>query len=112
MIAILIEHTAGKWPFWLSPRQCVVLPVSEKFNGYAQEVRPLKQDVNKFLIFKKIAKSIKDRGYYADTDSSEQKIQKKIRDAQLAQYNYILVVGEQEQSSGTVNVRTRYSPLL
>jgi len=91
MMANLIEHTAGKWPFWLSPRQCIVLPVSEKFFAYASEVR----------------QQIHNEGFYVDVDASDKKLQKKIREAQLAQYNYILVVGQEEQSSKTVNIRTR-----
>jgi len=91
MIAILIEHTAGKWPFWISPRQAIVLPVTEKLNQYAEEVRSL----------------LWAQGYYVDSDVTDKKLQKKIREAQLAQYNYILVVGEKEKDTGTVNVRTR-----
>lgn len=89
--AILIEHTAGKWPFWLSPRQAIILPVSEHFNQYAEEVRNI----------------IHDRGYDVDVDFTDHKLQKKIREAQLSQYNYILVVGEKELQDRTVNVRTR-----
>jgi len=91
MFAILIEHTAGKWPFWISPRQVIIVPVSDKFNNYANEVRSL----------------IHDAGFYVDCESSDKSLQKKIRESQLAQYNYILVVGEQEETSRTVNVRTR-----
>jgi len=91
MIAILIEHTAGKWPFWLSPRQVVILPVSDKFNDYAHEVR----------------KVIHAEGFYVDVDDSDKKLQKKIALSQLDQYNYILVVGEQEKNERSVNVRTR-----
>jgi len=91
MFAILIEHTAGKWPFWISPRQAIVVPVSEKFSAYANEVRSL----------------IHDAGFYVDCELSDKSLQKKIRESQLAQYNYILVVGEQEAAARTVNVRTR-----
>jgi len=91
MMGVLIEHTAGKWPFWLSPRQCVVIPVSDKLNAYAQQV---------YL-------QIKNGGYYVDLEVSEKTFQKKIRECQLAQYNYIIVVGEEEFKQNTVNVRTR-----
>eukprot|EP01098_Paradermamoeba_levis_P002089 TRINITY_DN1247_c0_g1_i1.p1 TRINITY_DN1247_c0_g1~~TRINITY_DN1247_c0_g1_i1.p1 ORF type:complete len:718 (+),score=257.49 TRINITY_DN1247_c0_g1_i1:75-2156(+) len=91
MMAILIEHTAGKWPFWLSPRQCMILPVSEKFAEYAGEVQ----------------KKIHAAGFFVDVDMTDKKLQKKIPLAQLAQYNYILVVGQQEVETHTVNVRTR-----
>ncbi|KAK7859160.1 threonine--trna ligase [Quercus suber] len=80
MFAILLEHYKGKWPFWLSPRQAIVCPVSEKSQPYALKV----QDE----IFK--------AGYHVDVDTTDRKIQKKVREAQLAQYNYILVVGEEE----------------
>jgi len=91
MMAILIEHTGGKWPFWISPRQAIVLPVSEKLDSYAEEVR----------------QALHEGGFYVDSDLSDKKLQKKIRESQLAQYNYILVVGEKELESKTVNVRTR-----
>jgi len=91
MLAILIEHTAGKWPLWLSPRQVIVCPISEKSAAYASEV----------------AQMFHNAGFYVDTDLTDKKMQKKIRDAQLAQYNYILVVGEKEAEDKTVNVRTR-----
>ncbi|XP_057300537.1 threonine--tRNA ligase 1, cytoplasmic-like isoform X2 [Hydractinia symbiolongicarpus] len=92
MIAILTENFGGKWPFWLSPRQAIVIPVSPKFDDYAQQVREeiypddFKIDVN--------------------LDAGET-LNKKIRNAQLAHYNFILVVGDKEKTSHTVNVRTR-----
>jgi len=90
-IAILTEHYAGKWPFWLSPRQAIVVPVSDKYNDYADEVR----------------QQIHDAKFFVDVDGSDRKLPKKVREAQLAQYNYILVVGEEEKTKRTVNVRTR-----
>ncbi|XP_065860987.1 threonine--tRNA ligase, mitochondrial 1 [Euphorbia lathyris] len=91
MFAILLEHYKGKWPFWLSPRQAILCPVSEKSQDYAVEVQG------------KIHKA----GYYVDVDLTDRKIQKKVREAQLAQYNYILVVGEEEAKTGQVSVRVR-----
>ncbi|XP_022725441.1 threonine--tRNA ligase, mitochondrial 1-like isoform X3 [Durio zibethinus] len=91
MFAILLEHYKGKWPFWLSPRQAIVCPVSEKSQRYAIEVRDL----------------IHEAGYYVDVDMTDRKIQKKVREAQLAQYNYILVVGEEEMNTNQVSVRVR-----
>ncbi|KAG0585264.1 hypothetical protein KC19_3G271500 [Ceratodon purpureus] len=88
MFAILLEHYAGKWPFWLSPRQCIVCPVSEKFTQYAIEVRD----------------AINAAGYYCEADVSDRKLQKKIREAQLAQFNYILVVGEDETTKKQVSL--------
>jgi len=91
MMGILIEHTAGKWPFWLSPRQVILVPVSADQNEYIEKVR----------------QRIHDAGYFADCDLSDKKLDKKIREAQLAQYNYILVCGKEEVDGETVNVRTR-----
>jgi len=91
MMAILIEHYAGKWPFFLSPRQALVVPVSKAFEAYAQEVQ----------------QSVRAAGFFVDVDMSHRTLQKMVRDAQLSQYNYILVVGKEEAERGTVNVRTR-----
>lgn len=92
MIAILTESYGGKWPFWLSPRQVMVVPVSPKFDGYATEVHK--------LLFAE--------GFMVDFDLAPgDSFNKKIRNAQLDQYNYILVVGEKEETHKTVNVRTR-----
>jgi threonyl-tRNA synthetase len=91
MFAILTEHYGGKWPFWLSPRQVMVVPISESSYDYAVEVRSV----------------LRKAGFFADADCADKKMQKKVREAQLAQYNYILVVGEQEKNEKTVNVRTR-----
>lgn len=90
-MAILIEHTGGKWPFWLSPRQCMVLPVSDKFEEYA----------------KKVHKQIFDAGFDVDIDLGPNLLAKKMALAQVAQYNFILVVGAKEEANGTCNVRTR-----
>ncbi|XP_025423216.1 threonine--tRNA ligase, cytoplasmic isoform X2 [Sipha flava] len=92
MIAILTESFAGKWPFWLSPRQVVVIPVGPQFDEYSEKVK----------------KEIYDAGFMCDVDVDHgDTLNKKIRNAQLAQYNFILVVGEKEKSANTVNVRTR-----
>jgi len=92
MIAVLTENFAGKWPFWLSPRQAMVVPVGPSLNQYAQEIRD----------------SLKTNGYCADVDTDDgNSFNKKVRNAQLAQYNFIFVVGEKEKENRTVNVRTR-----
>lgn len=91
MFAILLEHYKGKWPFWLSPRQAIVCPVSDKSQIYALQVKD----------------QIHQAGYYVDVDTSDRTIQKKVREAQMAQYNYILVVGEEEATTGQVSVRVR-----
>lgn len=91
MYAMLTEHFAGKWPLWMSPRQVMIVPVSEAAAAYAADVR----------------KQIRKSKFLVDVDHSSATMQKKVRTAQLAQYNYILVVGEQEMQAKTVNVRTR-----
>ncbi|XP_073918231.1 threonine--tRNA ligase 2, cytoplasmic [Castor canadensis] len=92
MIAILSENYGGKWPFWLSPRQVMVIPVGPTCEKYALQVS------NEFF----------EEGFMADVDLDEScTLNKKIRNAQLAQYNFILVVGEKEKINNAVNVRTR-----
>lgn len=92
MIAILTENYGGKWPFWLSPRQVMVVPVGPTCDEYAQKVQQQFHDAH----------------FMADVDLDPGcTLNKKIRNAQLAQYNFILVVGEKEKASGTVNIRTR-----
>lgn len=89
MIAILTENYAGRWPFWLSPRQAVVVPVSHASDAYAA----------------KVASAIHDAGFYVETDLSDVTFNKKIRNAQVSHANFIFVVGQQEQDTNTVNAR-------
>ncbi|ANZ75332.1 BA75_02122T0 [Komagataella pastoris] len=91
MTAILTEHFAGKWPFWLSPRQVLIVPVGVKYFDYAQQVQ----------------QELKGLDLYADVDLSGNTLQKKIRTGQLQRYNFIFIVGEQEQNDKSVNVRNR-----
>eukprot|EP00918_Siedleckia_nematoides_P023985 GHVU01051733.1.p1 GENE.GHVU01051733.1~~GHVU01051733.1.p1 ORF type:complete len:711 (-),score=89.93 GHVU01051733.1:366-2396(-) len=92
MIAILCENYGGKWPFWLSPRQAVVVPVGPPFDDYAQKVRD----------------EIHAAGFSCEADLDPgTTMNKKIRNNQLAQFNFIFVVGEKEKTNNTVNVRTR-----
>ncbi len=88
-VAVLIEHTAGKFPLWLTPEQVAILPVSEKYNDYAKNVL-------NFLNNSDIRAVIDDRN---------EKIGKKIRDNELKRIPYLLVVGEKEAESQTVSVR-------
>lgn len=88
-VAVLIEHTAGKFPLWLTPEQVVVLPISEKYNDYAQKV-------SDFLNNSDIRSLIDDRN---------EKIGRKIRDNELKRIPYLLVVGEIEAETGQVSVR-------
>ncbi|VVA92999.1 unnamed protein product [Arabis nemorensis] len=93
MFAMLLEHYKGKWPFWLSPRQAIVCSLSNDKNhcSYAGKVRD----------------QIHEAGYYVDADITNRSIKKKVREAQAAQYNYILVVGDEEVKTGEVTVRVR-----
>jgi threonyl-tRNA synthetase len=91
MMGILIEHFAGKFPFWLSPRQIQIIPVAAAFFDYAKEI------TNKLVSL----------GLFADADLSDNTLNKKIRNAELAQYNFIFVVGGEEESTRSVNVRNR-----
>jgi len=91
MFAVLCEHYGGKWPLWLSPRQVMVVPIHADWNDYCQGVRD----------------KLHAAGFYADVDLSKATFQKKVRNAQVAQYNFQLVVGEAEVKNGTVNIRTR-----
>ncbi|KAF9431423.1 threonyl-tRNA synthetase [Entomortierella beljakovae] len=91
MIAILTENCAGKWDFWLSPRQIQVIPVAAPMNAYAQQVQ----------------KRLYDAGYFADADISDSTLNKKIRNAAEANYNFVFVVGAEEEASDSVNVRSR-----
>ena len=88
-VAVLIEHTAGKFPLWLTPEQAVILPISEKYNDYAKNVLNLlnTSDVRTIL------------------DDRNEKIGKKIRDNELKRIPYLLIVGEKEAEEGTVSVR-------
>jgi len=88
-VAVLLEHTAGKFPLWLTPDQVVILPISEKFNDYAEKVLNL---LNNYDIRTLI-------------DSRNEKIGKKIRDNELQKTPYLLIVGEKEESEGLVSVR-------
>jgi len=90
-IAILVEHISGKWPFWISPRQVIIVPVTKEYNQYAKKVHQI----------------IHCKGYHCDVDESNDRLNKKIRNAEISQYNYILVVGEKEEQCNGVNVRTR-----
>ncbi|MFA5576258.1 MAG: threonine--tRNA ligase [Tissierellaceae bacterium] len=90
-MGILIEHYAGKFPLWLAPVQAIVLPISDKFNDYALEIK----------------KSMEDKGIRAEIDTRAEKIGYKIREAQLQQIPYMLVVGEKEVEEATVSVRKR-----
>ncbi len=91
-LAWLIEHYAGQFPTWLCPEQVRVLPISEKFNDYAN----------------KVCKELKSAGVLATVDARDEKIGYKIREARLDRLPYMLVVGAKEEEDGVVSVRSRF----
>ncbi len=91
-LAWLIEHYAGKFPTWLCPEQVRILPISEKFADYAEQIR----------------KKLADANVDVSVDNRSEKIGFKIREARLEKVPYMLVVGQQEQEQGLVSVRSRY----
>jgi len=90
-LGILIEHFGGAFPVWLAPVQAVILPVSDKHGEYAREVekRLVKEDIR------------------VDLDLRNEKIGKKVRDAQIQKVPYMLIVGDREKTEGTVSLRVR-----
>ncbi|MBQ7748936.1 MAG: threonine--tRNA ligase [Paludibacteraceae bacterium] len=88
-VAVLIEHTAGKFPLWLAPDQAIVLPISEKFNDYAQ----------------KVCDTLNEKGIRTIVDDRNEKIGRKIRDNEIKHIPYMLIVGEKESAEGKVSVR-------
>ncbi len=88
-IAVLLEHTAGKFPLWLTPEQVIILPISEKYQIYAEKVLHL----------------IENSEIRALVDDRSEKTGRKIRDAELNKIPFMLIVGEQEENNGTVSVR-------
>ena len=88
-VAVLIEHTAGKFPLWLTPEQVVILPVSEKYNEYAAQV----------------AKRLDAQDIRVTVDERNEKVGRKIRDNELKRIPYMLIVGEKEAENDEVSVR-------
>jgi threonyl-tRNA synthetase len=88
-VAVLIEHCAGNFPLWLSPEQFIILPISEKYEDYA----------------KKLSDSLKDSDICGLIDFRDEKIGRKIRDAEVKKIPYMLIVGEKEVAEGKVSVR-------
>lgn len=88
-VAVLLEHTAGKFPLWLSPEQAIILPISEKFNDYAHQV----------------ADRLNELDVRVTVDDRNEKIGRKIRDNELKRIPYMLIVGEKEAAENQVSVR-------
>ena len=88
-VAVLLEHTAGNFPLWLTPDQVIILPISEKYLDYAENVR----------------KMLDEQAVRATIDQRNEKTGRKIRDAEVSKIPFILIVGEKEATDGTVSVR-------
>jgi threonyl-tRNA synthetase len=88
-VAVLIEHCAGEFPLWLTPEQFIVLPISEKFEDYA----------------KKVLESLNNSDICGLIDFRDEKIGRKIRDAEVKKIPYMLIIGEKEMNDGMVSVR-------
>jgi threonyl-tRNA synthetase len=88
-VAVLIEHCAGKFPLWLAPEQAIILPISEKYQQYAEKVLSL----------------LADMGIRAEIDARSEKTGRKIRDAELKRIPFMLIVGEKEEESNSVSLR-------
>lgn len=88
-VAVLLEHTAGKFPLWLAPDQAIILPISEKFNDYAYEV----------------SRQLTNADVRVTVDDRNEKIGRKIRDNEMRRIPYMLIVGEKEAENGEVSVR-------
>ncbi|MFC1801393.1 threonine--tRNA ligase [Nanoarchaeota archaeon] len=90
-IGVLIEHFAGNFPLWINPNQIIILPIADRHNKYAEKVK------QQFF----------DAGFRVELDLRTESTGKKIREAQLNKFNYIMVIGDNEQKNKTANVRTR-----
>lgn len=88
-IGVIIEHTAGRFPLWLTPEQAILLPISDKYLAHCQQV----------------AATLKDSDIRASVDERNEKIGRKIRDAELSKVPFMLIIGEKEAGEGTVSVR-------
>jgi threonyl-tRNA synthetase len=92
-VAVLIEHTGGKFPLWLTPEQAIILPISEKYHDYANNVLNL----------------LNNSDIRVSIDERSEKIGKKIRDAEIQRIPYLLIVGEKEVAEGNISVRKQGS---
>ncbi|MPM52409.1 Threonine--tRNA ligase [bioreactor metagenome] len=90
-VAVLIEHTGGKFPLWLTPEQAVILPISEKYNDYA----------------KKVVEFLNNNDIRASIDDRNETIGKKIRENELKRVPFLLIVGEKEMDANMVSVRVQ-----
>lgn len=91
LLGVLIEHTGGHWPFWLSPRQILICAVHPGVHAYAQALH----------------RQLKAQGYYVDVADPGERLNKAIREGRKVGYNYFLVIGDEELAKGTVSIRER-----
>jgi threonyl-tRNA synthetase len=124
MLAILAEHYQGKWPFWLSPRQVMIVPVHQgaDLTSYATHIQSLFRNQLPWGDFctlypqasshaPLIQELLNQAQWKVDLNLSHDTLNRKIRSAQQDKYNYVVVVGDQELSSGTVNLRSSWTPM-
>jgi threonyl-tRNA synthetase len=95
-MGILVEHFKGKFPLWISPLQVIILPIADRHNKYAREIK----------------EKLKKEGFRVSINDKAETMNKKIRSAQLEKINYILVIGDKEEENQTINVRTRDEKIL
>ena len=88
-MGIIIEHFAGAFPLWMSPRQVAIVPVAEKFEDYA----------------KKLHNTFKELDIRSDVDASSDSFSKKIRNAEMEKYNYVVIIWEEEVNNQSVSIR-------
>jgi threonyl-tRNA synthetase len=89
-VAVLLEHTGGNFPLWLTPEQYIILPISEKYTDYAMRVQ----------------QQLEDADLRGTTDNRSEKAGRKIRDAEIRKIPYMIIVGEKEEASGSVSIRS------
>jgi threonyl-tRNA synthetase len=88
-VAVLIEHCAGNFPLWLAPEQVIILPISEKYLGYAESIKA----------------GLEEAGISGDIDNRDEKIGRKIRDAEVKKIPFMVIAGEKEQDDGKISLR-------
>jgi threonyl-tRNA synthetase len=110
MLAVLLEHTSGKLPFWLSPRQALICPINSKINNYAQQVCDILRKNGMFFFLVLIFTYLRLLGFEVEVEETNATINKKIRQAQLERWCFVLVVGAQEEEKQTVMLRDCSNP--
>jgi threonyl-tRNA synthetase len=95
-LGIMVEHFAGKFPLWISPRQLVIIPVTDRHVAYGESIKEV----------------FETQGFFVDIDATNESVSKKIRNAQLLQYNYMLILGDKETEEETISIRARSNEML